>query len=101
MTPEQLTIADYHKGNVSTWICVDTLLTSIIQSHPKLHQLLYEDCTTELAIAIMEEILEYKEQPLPVNTCPNCKVNTYGYEADNTNLAECNKCGTFFKLVRK
>ena len=102
MTPEQLLLYDYEKNNVSAEICIDALLTSISVSHQTLYTLLTNECVTkyvedEVIIDAIAEVLHYQE-PLSLNTCPECMTDAYGYKADNTNLAECNKCGTFFKL---
>lgn len=51
----QMVIDDYSKGNVSVSICVDTLLTRIKNSHPKLYKLLAHSNTFTME---PEEVLE-------------------------------------------
>ena len=100
LTPEQMTILDYYKMNVSAEICIDTLLTSLSVSHPTLHKVLTKECITtyvdtEDIISAIAEVLRYQDTA-PSGVCPEC--GSTGYDASHTNLAECKKCGTFFKL---
>ncbi len=103
MTPEQMTILDYYKMNVSAEICIDTLLTSLSVSHPTLHDILTLECIEAyvengVIIAAIAEVLHYQDTA-PSGVCPKC--GSTGYDASHTNLAECNKCGTFFKLNKR
>ena len=97
MNIEQKAILEYRKGNTSQNVCANTLLESLNITHPTLYMLLCKECTDECIIKLAMEVFNYKE-PLPLNSCPECMTDAYGYTADNTNLAECNRCGTFFKL---
>ena len=97
MTVEQRAIYDYKKGNVSAEICADVLLESLNITHPTLHMLLCDECVDEDIIKIAAEVLNYQDTA-PSGVCPNC--GSTGYDAAHTNLAECKKCGTFFKLKK-
>jgi len=98
MTPEQEILNDYDKGTVEAGPCVDGILASIKNSHPNLYTLLADDCgdilTDEECIQVLREVLS----PISVYECPQCETDAYGYMVDSTNEAECNHCGTFFKI---